>query len=70
MTGKYQKLTFFLTEEIISANIDLNELKRVREAIPIGRQRRRDVYSLPKYLIKQSRGRPLEANLTGQSGQP
>ncbi|KAF5404900.1 Carbon-nitrogen hydrolase [Paragonimus heterotremus] len=56
-------------EEIISANIDLNELKRVREAIPIGRQRRRDVYSLPKYLTKQSRSRPPEADLTGQSGQ-
>ncbi|KAF8563589.1 hypothetical protein P879_09466 [Paragonimus westermani] len=56
-------------EEIISANIDLNELKRVREAIPIGRQRRRDVYSLPKYLTKQPRSRPLEENLTGPSGQ-
>ncbi|TGZ75935.1 hypothetical protein CRM22_000110 [Opisthorchis felineus] len=42
-------------EQIISANIDLNELKRVREAIPIGRQRRLDVYTMPKPVVRQTK---------------
>ncbi|KAA0195557.1 Nitrilase family protein (Nit3) [Fasciolopsis buskii] len=39
-------------EEIITANIDFDELKRVRESIPIGRQRRLDVYTLPKSVTR------------------
>ncbi|CAH8579060.1 unnamed protein product [Heterobilharzia americana] len=40
-------------EEIIIANLDFSELKRVRESIPIGRQRRLDVYSIPKITKRQ-----------------
>ncbi|THD23943.1 Omega-amidase NIT2-A [Fasciola hepatica] len=41
-------------EEIIATDIDFDELKRVRESIPIGRQRRLDVYSLPKPVTRSS----------------
>lgn len=37
-------------EEIIVADLDFNELNRVRSAIPIGRQRRLDVYSVAKAI--------------------
>ncbi|CAL8085175.1 unnamed protein product [Calicophoron daubneyi] len=40
-------------EEIVVGDVDLNELKRVRESIPIGRQRRLDVYTIPKPVAKQ-----------------
>jgi omega-amidase len=41
-------------EEIVVGNVDLHELKRVRESIPIGRQRRLDVYTIPKLVTKQN----------------
>nr|CAH8860367.1 unnamed protein product [Trichobilharzia regenti]CAH8860370.1 unnamed protein product [Trichobilharzia regenti] len=40
-------------EAIVTANLDFSELKRVRESIPIGRQRRLDIYSAPKIVKKQ-----------------
>nr|CAX70294.1 nitrilase superfamily protein [Schistosoma japonicum] len=40
-------------EEILTANLDFFELKHVRESIPIGRQRRLDIYSTPKVVKKQ-----------------
>ncbi|VDP62574.1 unnamed protein product [Schistosoma curassoni] len=41
-------------EEIITADLDFSELKCVRESIPIGRQRRLDIYTTPKLVKKQS----------------
>ncbi|CAH8646397.1 unnamed protein product [Dicrocoelium dendriticum] len=41
-------------EEIICADLDLNELKHVRESIPVGRQRRLDVYTPPKLLVRHT----------------
>ncbi|VDP69741.1 unnamed protein product [Echinostoma caproni] len=47
-----------ISEEIIMGTIDFNELKRVRESIPIGRQRRVDVYSLPKLVNRSNHNWP------------
>lgn len=41
-------------EEIVAVDIDLNEIKRVRGAIPISRQRRLDMYTLPKQVTRRN----------------
>ena len=38
-------------EELIISEIDLNEIKKVREELPLLKNRRKDIYNLEKKVV-------------------